>query len=158
LAAGDGVDPAALAKAARKQLVSSLSGSSIEVVALEARQPQQVETEAKQKQCDFVLYSTVAHKKGGGGGGGFGSFLKKSVSIAGGATAAPADEGSANGSAGGVSLKAKDELTLEYRLQRGAESVVTNTLKAKAKSNGDDVISQLANQAAASVLAAATVK
>jgi len=46
----------------------------------------------------------------------------------------------------------------EYRLQRGAELVVTNTLKAKAKSNGDDVISQLANQAAASVLAAATVK
>ncbi len=159
LAAGDGVDPAALAEAARKRLVSSLSGSSIEVVTLEARQPQQVETEAKQKQCDFVLYSTVAHKKGGGGGGGgFGSFLKKSVSITGGATAVPADEGSANGNAGGVSLKAKDELTLEYRLQRGAELVVTNTLKAKAKSNGDDVISQLANQAAASVLAAATVK
>jgi hypothetical protein len=145
-----------LGEAARKRLVSSLFSPSIEVVALEARQPQQVEAEARQKQCDFVLYSTVTHKKGGGGGG-FGGFLKKSASIAGGGLV-PAEESSANDNAGGISLKAKDELTLEYRLQRGADSAVANTLKAKAKSNGDDVLSQLATQVAASVLAAVSVK
>jgi len=47
---------------------------------------------------------------------------------------------------------------LRFRYALAAESVGANTLKAKAKSNGDDVISQLAGQAAASVLAAAMAK
>jgi hypothetical protein len=56
-------------------------------------------------------------------------------------------------------LKAKDELTLEYRLQRGAEpAVVAKTLKAKAKSDGEDLISQLSRQAADAVRAAAATK
>jgi hypothetical protein len=154
LEVGDGVDPLALAEAARKRLLSSLSNPSIEIVALEARRPQEVEAEAREKSCDFILYSTVAHKKGSGGSGGFGSFLKKTASLTSVGAASANDEGNASGDAK-VSLKAKDELTLEYRLQRGFDAVVTNTVKAKAKSSSDDVMSQLAMQAAASVLAAA---
>jgi hypothetical protein len=155
MAAADYVDASALADAVRKVLLNNLNGSTVEVVALEARQTEAVESEARQKECDYVLYSTVSHKKGGGGG--FGGFLKKSAAIAGGVVA-PTDGG--GGGQGGVagSLKARDELTLEYKLQRGADSVVANTLKAKAKADGDDLISQLAGQAATAVRAAATSK
>ena len=152
---GDNVNADALAEAVRKALMSSLNGSTIEVVTLEAQQPQQAEGEAKAKECDFILYSTVAHKKGGGGGG-FGGFLKKSAAIASGAVS-PTAEGGSGGAAS--SLKAKDELTLEYKLQRGTERLLANTIKAKAKSDGEDLISQLAGQAAAAVrTAAATPK
>ncbi|MDQ1590694.1 MAG: hypothetical protein QOG71_1321 [Pyrinomonadaceae bacterium] len=155
LAAADYVDASSLADAVRAKLVSNLNGAPVEVVALEARQTQGVEAEAKQKECDYVLYTTVAHKKGGGGGG-FGGFLKKSAAIAGGVVT-PA-EGGGQGSGVAGSLKARDELTLEYKLQRGGEPVVTNTLKAKAKSDGDDIISQLAAQAATAVRAATATK
>lgn len=153
VAAADYVDASTLANAVRNMLVSNLNGSAVEVVALEAEQTQGVESEALRKECDYVLYSTVVHKKGGGGG--FGGFLKKSAAIASGVVA-PTEGGTQGGAAG--SLKAKDELTLEYKLQRGADSVVANTLKAKAKSDGDDIISQLAGQAAAAVRAAASNK
>jgi hypothetical protein len=149
MAAADYVDASALADAMRNVLVNNLNGSAVEVVALEARQTSGVEPEARQKECDYVLYTTVAHKKGGGGG--FGGFLKKSASIASGVI--PSAEGGGGGVAG--SLKARDELTLEYKLQRGADAVVANTLKAKAKTDGDDLISQLAGQAAAAVRSAA---
>jgi hypothetical protein len=149
---GENVNASALAEAVRGALMSNLNNSTIEVVALAGGDPQDLESEAERKECDYVLYSTVAHKKGGGGGG-FGGFLKKSAAIASG-TIAPAGSGGAQGNAAS-SLKAKDELTLEYRLQRGAEGVVANTLKAKAKSDGEDLIAQLAGQAAASVRAAA---
>ena len=149
---GESVNAAVLAEAMRGALVNNLNNSTIEVVALSALDAQGLESEAQQKECDFILHSTVAHKKGGGGG--FGGFLKKSASIA---NEVLAPSGGGQGGAAS-SLKAKDELTLEYRLQRGAESVVANTIKAKAKSDGDDVISQLAGQAAVAVRAAATTK
>ncbi|HEY9402797.1 MAG TPA: hypothetical protein VIQ24_08885 [Pyrinomonadaceae bacterium] len=154
IAAADYVDASALADAVRNVLVSNLNGSAVEVVALEARQTEGVESEARQKECDYVLYSTVSHKKGGGGG--FGGFLKKSAEIAAGSVVASSASGGRGGAAG--SLKARDELTLEYKLQRGTDAVVANTLKAKAKSDGDDIISQLAGQAATAVRAAATSK
>lgn len=156
IAAADYVDASALAGAVRNMLISNLNNPAIEVVALEAQQTQGVESEARQKECDYVLYSTVSHKKGGGGGG-FGGFLKKSAAIASGVGVAVPSEARGGGGAGG-SMKAKDELTLEYKLQRGADAVVSNTLKAKAKSDGDDIISQLAAQAATAVSAAATNK
>jgi hypothetical protein len=149
---GENVDGAVLAQAVRAALMSNLNNPTIEVVALEASGQPEVEAEAKQKECDFVLYSTVAHKKGGGGG--FGGFLKKSAAIASGAVS---PTGGGQGGAAG-SLKAKDELTLEYRLQRGTEGVVANTIKAKAKSDGEDLISQLTGQAAVAVRAAVATK
>jgi hypothetical protein len=35
-----------------------------------------IDAEAKEKQCDFVIYAQVSHKKGGGGGM-FGKMLSK---------------------------------------------------------------------------------
>jgi hypothetical protein len=148
---GENINAATLAQSVRGALMSKLNNPTIEVVALEASGAQEQEAEAKQKECDFVLYSTVAHKKGGGGGG-FGGFLKKSAAIASGTIAPTGNAGTAN------SLKAKDELTLEYSLQRGTEAVVANTLKAKAKSDGEDLVSQLTGQAAVAVQTAVATK
>jgi hypothetical protein len=149
---GENIDAAVLAQSVRNALMSKLNNPTVEVVALSASGTPEAESEAKQKECDFVLYSTVAHKKGGGGGG-FGGFLKKSAAIASGTIAPTGNTGAAANS-----LKAKDELTLEYSLQRGAEPVVANTLKARAKSDGEDLVSQLTGQAAVTVQNAVATK
>lgn len=166
--AGEGINPDVLAGAVRQTLMNSLAGPTIEVVGLPARAPMQVEAEARQKECDFVVHTTVAHKKGGGGG--LGGLLKKAAPIAGGI--APV-AGAASGSVGShvtagaiytaadvaASVKAKDELTLEYALQKvGGAALIADKLKAKAKSDGEDLITQLAEQAARAILAEAAEK
>jgi hypothetical protein len=126
----------------------------------------QVEAEARQRECDYVVYTTAAHKKGGGGG--FGGFLKKAapvmdvVPVAGGTDAAVAASvatsvvyTAANFSG---SVKSKDELTLEYTLQQNGSAVAANKLKAKAKSDGEDLISNLVEQVATAVITRASAK
>lgn len=168
-AAGEGISPQALAEAVRNTMVGYLKGPAIEVVALEARLPQQLDAEAKQKECDYVVVATVAHKKGKSGG--FGSFMKGAAIVA---DAAPIGYGSTGAAVAASvattavytaaevsgSVKAKDELTLDYKMQspNTGAAVVAGTLKAKAKSDGDDLITQLVEQAAGAVLAGATKK
>jgi hypothetical protein len=57
-------------------------------------------------------------------------------------------------------VKAKDELSLEYRLEATADArpVVSETEKAKAKRDGEDVLTPLVQKAAGAVVAAATKK
>lgn len=168
-AAGEGMDSNALAEAVRNTLVNYLRGPAIEVVTLDARIPVQVELEAKQKECDLIVYTTVAHKKGGGGG--FGSFMKKAAPVMGAVPVA----GMAGSTGGAVaanvastmvytaasvagSVKAKDELTLDYTVQKAGAAVVSNKLKAKAKSDGEDLISNLVEQVATATLNVAAAK
>jgi hypothetical protein len=56
------------------------------------------------------------------------------------------------------SVKSKDELTLEYTLQKAGSAVASNKLKAKANSDGEDIISRLVEQAATAVLTQAAAK
>jgi hypothetical protein len=156
--AADGIDTRQLAEAVRNTMVSYLSGPAVEVMPLQSRLPGQIDLEAKQKGCDFVVNMTVTHKKGGGGG--FGSFLKRAAPAAasavsyGGSTAGAAAYTAADFSA---SVKSRDELTLQYTVQRaGGSPAAGATLKAKARSDGEDLISYLVGQAAAAVLDAAT--
>ncbi|MDQ3584470.1 MAG: hypothetical protein ACR2GW_06055 [Pyrinomonadaceae bacterium] len=166
---GEGLDAATFAETVRATMINQLRGPVSEAVALAARSPQQIEAEAQAKECDFVLYTTAMHKKGGGGG--FGSFLRKAapvvdaVPVGGSTSAAVADTAARTViyTAANIasSVKAKDELTLEYKLQRagnGATPIAAQTLKAKAKSDGEDLISKLTAQAAPVVLVAATKK
>jgi len=165
LAAGDRLNPAALGGATRNTLIKFLTRPTVEAVALTARSPQEAELEAKQKECDFIVYTTVSHKRGGGGG--LGGFISKAAPIAemmttGGAggygtETAPPESASASGVS--KSVKSKDELTLIHKLQPvGASPMQPGTLKAKAKSDGEDIISPLAEQAATAVLSEATKK
>src|SRR6478735_5916485 len=49
-----------VAEPVRQALMSYLKGPAIEVIALEARIPQQIAAEAGEKGCAFVLYTDVA--------------------------------------------------------------------------------------------------
>jgi hypothetical protein len=129
-----------------------------------------VEAEATQKECDYILYSGLsqqAPKKSGFG------LLKNAHAMTGmmpvigmsgrtGAIVGQAAATTALGVAGELSsgVKAKSELTLEYRLTApgAAEPVAANTEKSKADSDGQDVITPMVEHAAAAVLGAAVKK
>ncbi len=165
-----GFDPG---EAVRNSIVSYLSGPAVEVVALTSRVPIQIEAEAKQNECDFVLHTSVKQKKGGGG---FGSILKNTapvvgmipmVGMAGGAAGAMAGVIAGQVASAAItaavlaeSVKSKDEITFEYRLiaPGAATPLLANTSKAKAKSDGEDVISPQIEQAATAVLQAVVKK
>jgi hypothetical protein len=166
-----------VAEPIRALVVQYLSGPALDVIPLAAMIPAQIEAEANQKECDYVLYSSITQKKVGGTGllskampmagmipmvGALGGAAG-AISAAGAATAASAAAAQAAQSAAGIaagSVKAKSEVTFEYKLLSPGNTapVLANSLKAKAKSDGEDVITPLIQQAATSILSAATVK
>ena len=161
-AVGEGINAAELAGAIQNTLGEYLKGSRVELVPLEAKLASALGNEAKEKQCDFVLYATVSHKKGGGGMGMFGKIapvLGSVVPMAGmaggmaGAVAGSVASTAISTAAGATSnVKAKDELTLDLKIQNGASVAFTKQYKAKAKSAGEDIISPLIEQAAQAII------
>lgn len=164
---GEGLSAADLAAAVRNTMAGYLKSPSVELVQLEAKLPAQVEAEARQKECDFVVYATVSHKKGGGGG--FGGMFSKVIaptvgqvgygntgSTAGNVAASAATTTVINAGSVSANVKQKDELTLEVRLQAPGEAApaVAKQFKSKAKSAGEDIISPAVEQAAELILAA----
>ena len=155
-AVGEGIDAAQLAAAIQNSLVRYVKGTNIEFVPLEARLASAIETEAKEKECVYVLYVTVSHKKGGGG---FGMFKKIApilgsvVPLAGvGGVIAGTVASTAINTAATSNVRPKDELTLDIRLQNGSAVALTKQFKSKAKSAGEDVISPVVEQAAAALV------
>jgi hypothetical protein len=53
------------------------------------------------------------------------------------------------------SVKSKDEITLEIKMARSGSDILTKQYKAKAKSDGEDIISPLIEQAAQAIVDAA---
>jgi hypothetical protein len=161
---GEGLSAADLAAAIRNTLVEYLKSPNLEVVLIEAKLPSQIDTEARQKECDFVIYSNVEHKKGGSKFGAFAPALSHVASLGGysgstagavaGQVASTVIITAANVSA---NVKAKDQLTLDMRLQApgNATPMVAQQYKAKAQSNGEDIISPIIEQAAQTILDAA---
>lgn len=173
-----GVD---IAEPMRQILITYMSGPAVEVLPLTARIPVQIEAEMKQKECDYVLATTVtkAQKKNG-----FGSFLRKAAPIAaavapigmlgmaGGAAASAAAISVAAASAGVVSagaelagamagsVSAKDEFILEYSLVPAGSTTpkLSKTQKAKATKDGEDVLTPMIEQAATTVVSEAVKK
>jgi hypothetical protein len=154
-----------LAAAVEGTLAGRLKSPNVEMVRIDATMPSQIESEAKQKECDFVVYTNVSHKKGGGGG--FGGMLGKvsdAVVMASGGDAGNGDGQASSGNATAATVsagvKSKDELTLDLRVQTpgSASPTAARQFKAKAKSAGEDIISPVAEQAAQVVLAAAATK
>jgi hypothetical protein len=156
-AIGEGINAAELAGAIQNTFAQYLKGTKVELVPLEAKLASAIEAEAEEKECDYVLYATVSHKKGGGGFG-FGKAL--------GAVVAQTGGGNWGNTAGNVAgrvaatsvaaatsnIKAKDELTLDIKLQNGSAAALTKQFKAKAKSAGEDIISPVVEQAAQSIV------
>ena len=152
-----------LSAAIKNSLGEFLKGTKVEIIALDARLPAAQNDEARQKECDFIVYANVSHKKGGGGGFGFGKMLAQTVgqtgightgstagNIAGQmATTAIVTAGSVSGN-----VKNKDEVTLDLKLQSTADAgtPLAKSFKQKAKSDGDDIISAVVELAAQAIL------
>ena len=164
-AAGEGVNPAELSAAVQNTLAEYLKGPNVELVALEAKLPSAIEAEAKAKECDFVIYATVSHKKGGGGmfGKALGSLSENLSRRAYGSSdhigkATQVTVMTAAAATGNV--KAKDQLTLEVRLVAPGTPapVAAKQFQAKAKAGGEDIITPLVEQAAQMIFDAAAKK
>ncbi len=164
-AVGEGISAADLSAAIQNSLGEYLKGTKVELVALEAKLPSAQADEAKAKDCDFVIVATASHKKGGGGFG-FGKMMSVVAPVVGqtgightGSTAGNiAGQMATNAivSAGTVAgrVKSKDEITLDLKVTSIADnsSPLTRQFKAKAKSDGDDLISAIAEQAAQAII------
>lgn len=164
-------DTARAAEALRTSFANYLNSPTIEVVSLESRLPSLAMNEARQNQCDYVLFVSMVQKKGGGGGGMFGRALGGFAGAAAGHI--PGGGNAGTGAARSVaitgvytsahiaaSIKAKDEVGLEHKLEPtdGARQGVSATNKAKANRDGEDVVTPLIEKAAENVVAAVTKK
>ena len=117
------------AEALRDNFRRYLNGSGIEVVTLSAIE------EARQNQCDYVLSASMTVKKGGG------SMFGRAI-------------GNIAGTAATNAIKAKDEVTLEYKLDHveTTKTSLANKDKAKAGDDGENVVASLVQKAAEAIL------
>lgn len=165
----------------RQTLLSYLNGPTTDLISLSSRIPIQIDEEAHQAACEYVLYTSVVQKKGGG----FGKLLAKAAPIAGmlvpgvggltgnygaimagqavaqaaSAAAAQNAQQEAMDAINGASeknIKKGDQVTLEYALMKPGieEPFAIKSAEAKAKANGEDLLSPLIEQAATDVLSA----
>ena len=157
----------------RNSLVQYLSGPAAEIVPLDSMVAIQQQAEAAEKGCGFYLVVSLMQKKKGGGEG-FGNFLKKGAGaapllddIGAGKTAQTVSKvartsGAKMSTAGdlAINIKAKDEVTLEYKLldANTQANAANGTIKAKARKDGEDVLSSLLEQAVNAVLTVALRK
>jgi hypothetical protein len=175
-----------VAEPVRQALIAYLRGPMVEVIPIEARIPIQINAEAKEKGCAFVLYTDVTQKpKGGGfamlkklaplasaatmmgGGGDMGSMAASmAAQQVAAASMQQAQEDAMQQAMAQISgaqksnVKSGDSLTFEYRLVKPDEE---NPLKAdkivtKAKANGEDVLSPMIESVATAVLGAVVQK
>lgn len=157
----EGMNAANLATAVHATLIEKLKAPNVEAVPIQATVLNQIEAEARQKECDYVVYTTVSHKKGGGGFGSvFGSTAAQvaaaTVPYGGSATAAIATNTAA--SVVVADIKARDELTVDVRLEKPGAGypAFSKQFKGKAKAGGEDIITPPTTQAAQGVIEAAT--
>lgn len=156
-------DAAQAAQTLRNTLASYLTGPNVELVAISARLPSEALQECRQSQCDYILYSTLTQKKGGGGmfGKALGSLATSAIGhLPGGDTAGEAAARSV--AVSGVytaadisrSIKSKDEMTLEYKLDPIDPTKKGSSKKSRAKANsdGEDVFTPLVEKAAESIV------
>lgn len=167
-AVGDGISATELAGAIQNTLTEYLKSPNVEVVQLESKLATAIDAEAKQKECDYVIYANVSHKKGGGGGM-FGKVLGNIAgsaisqvgygtgSVAGTVVGQAASQAVYTAAGASSNVKSKDEITLDVRLNTPGNTspALSKQVKAKAKSNGEDIISPLIEQVAQAILDAA---
>ena len=157
----------------RNAMIALMSGPAVEIAALDSHVPMQVQAEAQQKQCDYVLFSSVVVKHSSGSG--FGKFMKIAAPIAnmtpmgmmahgmGGMIASTAASVAAQSAqqqaisqlAGfNGQIKSKDDVTVQYQLVPTGQTTprVQNALQGKAKSDGEDVLTPLIQLTANTVL------
>jgi hypothetical protein len=179
---GQGSSGADVGEPVRQTMIAYLNGPTVEIIPLAARIPVQVDAEAQQSACEYVLYTSVVQKKGGGGfgkllaaaapiasvvlpgvgglAGNYGAIMAgQAVASAASAAAAQNAQQEAMEAINGASeqnIKKGDEVTLEYQLTKAGapEPFATHSSSAKAKAKGEDLLSPLIEQTAIDVLGA----
>jgi len=154
----EGMNAQQLALATQNTMIENLKSSNVEAIPIEGSGG--IQAEAQQKDCDYLVFAGVALKKGGGG---FGSLMSSTAGkIAsnvgyGSGTAAVVATNAVVAATVAENIKAKDEMTLDVRLERpgATTSTFAQQYKGKAKSAGEDIITPLVQQAAQALLAAA---
>jgi hypothetical protein len=179
---GQGTSGADVAEPVRATLTAYLGGPATELISLTARIPIQIDAEAQTYGCEYVLYSSVTQKKSGGLGKMF-SAAAPFATMAGGmagmggnyqtmmgaqvvaqaassvaAQSAQQEAMEALGGAAKTNIRKGDQITFEYKLMKPgvAEPVAVQSAAAKAKENGEDLVSPLIEQAATQVLTTIT--
>jgi len=158
---GSAVD---VGNAVRELFTSYLAGPAIQVDALDARLASQAPEEARQKGCAYLLTATLTRKRSSGGGmlgrvlgqagssvawqipgAGVGGAVARGVAVAG--AVAVSDLAS--------TTRAKDEMTLEYRVTStdGRSVLKPKDEKLRASVDGEDLLTPLVRRAAESIVA-----
>ena len=179
---GQGSTGADVAEPVRQSLIAYLSGPATELVPLTARIPMQIEAEAAQAGVQYVLYTSVVHKKGRSGG--FGKLLGAVAPVAGSVIPAAGGFGNTGAivatqaataasiavaqqqaqqqataalmSASQSNVRKGDLIELEYKLTRAGAQFATKLANGKATEDGQDLLSPLLEQAATEVLTSVT--
>lgn len=164
---GQGTSGADVAEPVRQTLIAYLSGPATEIVPLQARIPIQVNAEAQEAGCQYVLYTSVTHKKGGGGAG-FGKLMGAMAPVAGmvpglgglggGAGAVVASQAAAAAASAAAQAQAQaaqeqamaaltnasqgqvkkgDQITLEFKLQKPGDAKPVLEKSGKGKATQD---------------------
>ncbi len=156
------------ANALRDLFASYLTGPTLAVKPLTARLSSQAIEEAKQSGCQYVLFASMKVERNQGNGalgrivGGAvensASELRGVASSRAARVAADAAASAAREAARGLAtnIRSKDQLTLDYRLETiSGRSLVKASEKAKASSDGQDLLTPLVEHAAEAVANAA---
>lgn len=156
-------DATALGGSVRELVASFLRGPSVQVVLLDTRLIAHALEEARQKSCGHVLTMKLNRKRGGGSL--FGRFLGQAGSTAawsipGGSVASAVARGVTAAAAQAVSevalsTKVKDEMRLAFTLTShdGNSTLGPERETAKAKTDGEDLLTPLAQRAAEAIVA-----
>jgi len=148
----------------RQTISSYLAGSIIETIELRARLDSLALTEGQNRDCDYVLYTTLVRKRAahtsssssnplssimGNMGSGVGSKVPGSKTVQKVGTQAASAAGSLASLA-----RANDEVAFEYKLVliEGAKPVAGKLTRAKVKQDGEDVLSPMIESAAQTIV------
>lgn len=168
ISVGEGMDAQQFGAGIQNSLGEYLKSSEVEIVILEAKLASQIPNEAKEKQCDYLVFVTAAHKKGGSGG--FGKMFGTVAPVLGAVVPMAGVAGAIAGTVASTAImtagsmasnvKAKDSLQFDLTIQKieTDSQILTKQYKAKAKSNGEDIFTPLIEQMAQDTLDTANGK
>ncbi len=162
----------------RTTLGQYMAGPSIQLVRLDARIQIQIVAEAVEKNCSYILQTSVVQKKKGtsmfkklaplatalpmlgGMGGNMSGMIATQAASSAIAAGAQQDYAAAMTGAQQSNVKAGDTVTVEYTLAKigATEAPKPVALQAKAKQDGEDVIGPMLEQVATAVLNIALAK
>lgn len=160
---GSAVD---VATGLRDLFVGYLNGPALRTIALEARLPAQAAIEARQKNCDRMLLTTMVRKRDSGSkmagvlgqAAGTAAWHLPYGAVGSGVARGAAIAGAQAASTLASDTRRKDEVRLEYRIGTPDTAAAAKPVssKAKARADGEDLLTPLVERASAEIFGAVT--